>query len=134
VKGLGLNFNAPDTAVAKSSGMNGSALDFYAPVTRAEDAKREEIARRMDALPVHIAALPNTHAGLAVDALEALAIIERSVKAMGHQPVAVTRGDLARAIKSTPERAEAIITDLERRSLINRKATAGSLDYFTVRL
>lgn len=131
VKGLGLNFRAPDTAQAKTSGMV-STMDLYAPVVRAEDAKREEIAHRMDALPSHIAALPRKEPGLGVDALEALAVIERSSKAMGGQPVSVIRGDIARAIKSTPERAEAIIADLERRSLLRRQATAGTVDYFTV--
>lgn len=133
VKGLGLNFRAPDTAQAKTSGM-ASTMDLYAPVIRAEDAKREEIARRMDALPSHIAALPQKEPGLGVDALEALAVIERGSRAMGGQPVSITRGDLARAIKSTPERAEAIISDLERRKLLRRQATAGCLDYFTVQL
>ncbi|MXQ13982.1 hypothetical protein [Microvirga makkahensis] len=133
VKGLGLNFRAPDTAQAKTSGM-ASTMDLYAPVIRAEDAKREEIARRMDALPSHIAALPQKEPGLGVDALEALAVIERSSKAMGGQSVAVTRGDIARAIKCAPERAETIISDLERRKLLRRQVTAGVLDYFTVQL
>lgn len=70
-KGLGLNFDHPGTAAAKPSGLS-STLDLYAPVSRAEDAQREEAARRMDALPLEIAALPKTHAGLALDALEAL--------------------------------------------------------------
>lgn len=126
-----LDFSAVSPASVKTSGL-ASTLDLYAPAVRAEEAQRQEIARRMDALPPHLAALPKKEPDIAVDTLEALAVIEARSKAVGGQPVAVQRGDLARAIKASPERAEAIISDLTRRGLIRRQPTAGTIDYFVL--
>jgi hypothetical protein len=120
--------NGPAAKIA-----TGSVMDLYADAP-GEAGQRAEIARRMDALPIEVAALPKKHAGLALDHLEALAAIRRSYELRGEQPVPVIRGDLARAINVTAERAEAIIRDLEARTLIERHATAGTVPHFRMNL
>jgi hypothetical protein len=131
--GSGLDFTKA-TGPAKTSGMGMSTLDIYAPVQRADEAKRAETEAQMEKLPASIAALPKKHPGLALDALEALASIQRSYAVRGEQPVPVHRGDLARNIGVSVERAEAIINDLQARNLIQRHATAGTVPHFRVKV
>lgn len=130
--GKALDFNTPSTRRAKSSGM-ASTMDLYAPAVRDEDAARDDLSRRKSALPAHIADL-STKSDLGVDALEVLSLVEQRSKAMGGGPVAVQRGEVARAAGLTPDRAEEIIGTLERRNLIRRQAIPGTIAYYTVSL
>lgn len=130
--GDALNFNTTSTRRVKSSGM-ASTMGLYAPTVRDEDAARDNIARRKSALPTHIAEL-STKAGLGIDALEVLSLVEQQSKAMGGKPVPVQRGDIARATNTTPDRAEAIIDDLARRNLLRRQVSTGTIAYYTVSL
>lgn len=130
--GTRLDFNTPSTRRVKSSGM-ASTMDLYAPTVRDEDAARDDLARRKSALPAHIADL-STKFGLAVDALEVLSLVEQRSKAMGGSPVPVQRGEVARAVGTTPDRAEEIIGTLERRNFIRRQAISGTIAYYTASL
>lgn len=124
-----LDFSKASAPAAKLSG-TGSLLDLYGDAPA--ESRKAEIARRMDVLSPEVAALPQKHARLSIDHLEALNVLQR--QARSGAPVPVIRGDIARAIKASPERAETIIADLASCGLIQRHATAGTVPYFTVRL
>lgn len=126
---LQIDFSKPGAPAAKLSG-TGSFLDLYGDAPA--ESRKAEIARRMDVLSPEVAALPQKHAGLSIAHLEAMNVLQR--QARSGAPVPVIRGDIARAIKASPELAETIIADLASCGLIQRHATAGTVPYFTVRL
>lgn len=120
--GVGLNFNAMG-APAPSSDMGVSFADAYAPPWKAEQAEKDARAARLDKLPVAVAKLATEQGVTDIQLLEIVAIVERGNKIM-NGPVQAHRGDIARAIGVTADKAEALMTEAARRGFIEPRANS----------
>lgn len=115
-----LDFDDKSGSAAQSSGMNGSALDLYAPSWKADQAQKDANAARADKLMPAVRQLAQTH-GLDLEALEVINIAHRNARIMGGE-AQVWAGDAGRAVGICTQKAEAILADAVRRGLLEERS------------
>ena len=115
-----LDFDDKSGSAAQSSGMNGSALDLYAPSWKADQAKKDDNAARAEKLMPAVRALAQSH-GLDLEALEVINSVVRNATIMGGEAT-VYASAAGRAVGISTQRAEAAIPDAVRCGLLEERS------------
>lgn len=133
-KGLGLNFNAPDKAPARTTPGGTTTMSFYDTVSRSETAQQAEAHDRLARLPKAIQQAAQAQGLTDLPLLEIAGAIHRKSEVYGGERVQVFASDLAKATGTTTQRAEQLIDEAVRRGLIERTAQAPGGGFFRSRL
>ena len=134
VKGLGLNFNAPDKAPARTTPGGTTTMSFYDTVSRSETAQQAEAHDRLARLPKAIQQAAQAQGIADLTLLEIAGAIHRKSEVMSGERVQVFASDLAKATGTTTQRAEQLIDQAVRLGLIERTAQAPGGGFFRSRL